>query len=325
MKPLFFVAFALALTLCPAARGADPDKAAVAVSRGLAFLAAQQQEDGSIGAGQFRGSVGVTSLAGLALLADDAHAGRVKQIANFLFSTQTEQGHFTGRGERKGSMYDHGYATLFLATCVQATPQPDTREKLAKAVELIVKSQGAAGGWRYAPTPGEGDTSITSCQLMALAAARHAGLPVPAATFDAGVGYLQKCQNADGGFGYTAPGGSAFPRSAACLAAALSTAAWTDAARRPDTAKGAAYVLTFLPQPGAEPPKAPFFFHGHYYAGQALRLVGGDPWMRWQGALREHLLAQQKPDGSWADNLSAELATSEACLTLRTQQVARER
>ncbi|HEV7403546.1 MAG TPA: prenyltransferase/squalene oxidase repeat-containing protein [Chthoniobacteraceae bacterium] len=140
MKPFFFVALVLALS--PLARGADQDKAAAALSRGLAFLAAQQQEDGSFGADRFRGSVGVTSLAGMALMADEAQAGRVKQAVNYLLSVQNEQGLF------KGSMYDHGYATLFLARYWQANPQPDTREKLEKAVELIVRSQNAAGGWR---------------------------------------------------------------------------------------------------------------------------------------------------------------------------------
>jgi prenyltransferase beta subunit len=319
MKPLFSVAFACALAFIqpPVARGAEPDKAALGLSRGLAFLAAQQQEDGSIGAGQLRGSVGVTSLAGLALMADEAHAARVKQVAAFLLSTQTEQGFFAGRGERKGSMYDHGYATLFLASYLQATPQPETREKLAKAVELIVKSQGPAGGWRYVPTPGDGDTSMTSCQLMALAAARHAGLAVPAATFGNAVAYLQTCQNADGGFGYTAPGSSAFPRSAAALAAALATTAWTEPARRPDATKGASYVLGYLPQAGENPDKKQFYIHGLYYAGQAMRLVGGETATRWHAAVRENLLEHQKPDGSWSDNLSAELATSEACLALR--------
>jgi hypothetical protein len=322
MKPLFLVASVVVFALSPLARGADPDKASLAVSRGLAYLAAQQQEDGSVGAGQLRGSVGVTSLAGLALMTDEANAGRVKQVAGFLLLTQNEHGFIGGLGQHKSSMYDHGYATLFLAEYLRTKPQPDTRERLVKAVELIVKSQGAAGGWRYVPTPGDGDTSVTSCQLMALAAARTAGLDVPPATFDAAIAYLLKCQNADGGFGYTAPGNSAFPRSAACLAATLATAPWTEAARRPDTAKGAAYVLAYVPKPGAEPEKSAFFLHGHYYAGQAVRMIGGDTFTQWQQPMLDHLLATQKPDGSWADNISAELATSEACLALRMEKAA---
>jgi hypothetical protein len=161
--------------------------------------------------------------------------------------------------------------------------------------------------------------------LLALAAARQAGLSVPPGAFSNAVNYLQSCQNADGGFGYTSAGTSAFPRSAAALAAILATAAWTADARRPDTAKGAEYVLGFLPQPRADPAKTQFFYHGHYYAGEAMRLAGGETWTRWQAAVRESLLDNQHPDGSWSDTLSAELATSEACLTLRLEKAAVEK
>ncbi len=51
-------------------------------------------------------------------------------------------------------------------------------------------------------------------------------------------------------------------------------------------------------------------------------MVGGETWPRWQAAARENLLAQQQPDGSWTDTLSTELATSEVCLTLRSQKAA---
>jgi hypothetical protein len=97
---------------------------------------------------------------------------------------------------------------------------------------------------------------------------------------------------------------------------------WTEAARRPDTTRATDYLMAYLPEASAEPPKSSFYFHGHYYAGQALRMVGGETWARWQSAVRENLLAQQKPDGSWVDSLSTELATSEACLTLQSPKVA---
>ena len=48
-------------------------------------------------------------------------------------------------------MYGHGFATLFLAEVYGASPQPGLREKLSKAIELIVHSQNAEGGWRYEP------------------------------------------------------------------------------------------------------------------------------------------------------------------------------
>ena len=37
-----------------------------------------------------------------------------------------------------GPMYGHGFATTFLAECYGMSPRPDLREKLSKAVKLIV-------------------------------------------------------------------------------------------------------------------------------------------------------------------------------------------
>jgi beta-lactamase regulating signal transducer with metallopeptidase domain len=305
-------AFTLAICLVTQVRGADQDKAVDAMRRGLAFLATQQQDDGSVGSGQYSGSIALTSLAGLALMADDTQAERVTKAAKFILSAQRDDGFIAGK-----SMYDHGYATLFLAEYFKATARAEVKDSLAKAVVLIVKSQGKDGGWRYIPAPTDGDTSVSACQLMALVAARNAGVDVPAATFSAGVGFLKRCQNPDGGFGYIAPGVSAFTRSAASLSASLATAKWTEPASRPDGIKGADYLMAFLPQPEAGPEGMQYFFHGHYYAAQALQLVGGDRWKRWQDSLRENLISNQKADGSWADTMSVELATSEACLTLQ--------
>ena len=48
-------------------------------------------------------------------------------------------------------MYGHGFATTFLAECYGMSPRADLREKLSKAVKLIVNTQNKEGGWRYFP------------------------------------------------------------------------------------------------------------------------------------------------------------------------------
>jgi hypothetical protein len=313
--------FALALSLVAQGTGADEDSGAIALSRGLSYLAARQKDDGSVGEERFRGGVGVTSLAGLALMAGEAHTERVKRIAKFLLSCQKGDGFIVAEGARAGSMYDHGYATLFLAEHEKAARDPGVRAKLAKAVELIVKSQGKDGGWRYSPTPTDGDSSVTSCQLMALAAAKDAGVDVPAGTIAAAVGFLKRCQNPDGGFKYTMPGGtSAFPRSAAALAASLAASKWTEPENQPDAVTGVGYLMTFVPQAGALPGNRPYFYHGAYYAEQALHRIGGDAWRRWHDAVRKNVIASQQADGSWADAVSGDLATSQACLILQSRK-----
>lgn len=313
---------AVALVVCFAAqvRGADQDGAAAALDRGLAFLASRQNQDGSVAAEEFRGRVGATSLAGLAWLGDARHRPRAERAAKFVLASQRDDGFFVD--PRGGSMYDHGFATLFLAEYCQATASAEAKDGLVKAVALIVKSQGPQGGWRYTPAPADGDTSISACQLAALAAARNAGVDVPDSAFTAGVGFLKSCQNPDGGFGYQGPMSSAFPRSAAALYASRVSAQWADPTSLPDAAKGSDYVLGFLPKAGSDLRHSQFYIHGHYYAGQALQYDGAGEWSRWRDALRDYLLASQTPDGAWTDSTSAEVATSEACLILQARKAA---
>ena len=87
-------------------------------------------------------------------------------------------------------------------------------------MKLIVKSQNKEGGWRYLPKPGDADLSVTVTQLMALAAARDAGVDVPKEAIDRAIDYVKKSQNSDGGFRYLLQGGtSGFARSAAAVTA----------------------------------------------------------------------------------------------------------
>ena len=119
-----------------------------------------------------------------------------------------------------GPMYSHGFGTLFLAEAYGMTHRPEIREKLRKAVRLIIDTQNNEGGWRYQPIRSDADLSVTICQINALRAARNAGLYVPKETVDACIRYVKQSQNPDGGFRYMLQGGaSAFPRSAAGVVA----------------------------------------------------------------------------------------------------------
>ena len=118
-------------------------------------------------------------------------------------------------------MYSHGFGTLFLAEAYGMTHRPEIREKLQKAVRLIIDSQNIEGGWRYQPVRHDADLSVTICQINALRAARNAGLFVPKETVDACIRYVKQSQNPDGGFRYMLQAGatSEFPRSAAGVVA----------------------------------------------------------------------------------------------------------
>jgi hypothetical protein len=45
--------------------------------------------------------------------------------------------------------------------------------------------------------------------------------------------------------------------------------------------------------------------------------AGGQRWQRWYPAIHDVLLAHQKPDGSWFDQISPEYGTAMACIILQ--------
>ena len=168
------------------------------------------------------------------------------------------------------------------------SPRPELREKLSKAVRLIVNSQNREGGWRYLPQRADADISVTVCQVMALRAARNAGINVPRDTIDRSIEYVKRCQNPDGGFMYTLQGGeSAFARSAAALVALYSAGIYEG----PVINKGLTYLTHFAPNRGVAR-QEPYYYYGHLLRHPSdvaswrrpLVLVSGHPRQAWSPA-----------------------------------------
>ncbi len=86
-------------------------------------------------------------------------------------------------------------------------PTPELRQRVQKAVDLIVKSQNKQGGWRYQPVPSSADLSVTVMQVVALHAAIDARLDVPDKTMKNALNYVKLCAVKKGGFGYQPGGG----------------------------------------------------------------------------------------------------------------------
>ena len=289
-----------------------------AVRDGLAYLAQQQAEDGSYGGPRFPKHVGITALACMAFMADGNIPGRgeygenVKRGLDFILGHATESG-LIAADTSHGPMYGHGFATLALGEAYGMTQDDRLREALQKAVRLIITTQNPEGGWRYQPRPFDADISVTICQIMALRSARNAGLSVPKETIDRAIAYVRQCQNpADGGFKYMLnSGGSAFPRSAAGVAALYYAGVYDDDAIE----KGLAYMernadfINF--QSGGH------YFYGHYYASQAMFLAGGEHWRNWFPSIRDQLIANQQPDGSWISGHGESYGTAMSLLVLQ--------
>ncbi len=291
-----------------------------AIRSGLDYLAAHQNEDGSFGGDGYRRNVAVISLAGLAFMANGSAPGRgpygkqITRCVTYLLNHAQDSGFVFAAGSTShGPMYGHGFATLFLAEVYGMWPDSDVREKLVKAVRLIVNTQNDEGGWRYQPERREADISVTICQIMAVRAARNAGIYVSNETIDRCTNYVKRCQNADGGFAYMLPGGeSAFPRTAAGVVALYSAGIYEG----DEVSRALNYLMRHKPTSDASGIEN-HFFYGHYYAVQAMWHAGGNYWRGWYPAIRDVLLARRKEDGSWFDQICPEYGTAMACLILQ--------
>lgn len=294
-----------------------------AIENGLQWLAAQQRRDGSFASNGNQANLAVTALAGLAFMGAGSTPGRgpygdnIEKALQYVLDNTTEAGFIVVQGSMShGPMYSHGFATMFLAEAYGMTKRPEIREKLEKAVRLIVNTQNKEGGWRYQPMPRDADVSVTVAQINALRAARNAGIYIPKETVENCVKYCRNCQNPDGGFRYMTTGGpSAFPRSAAGLVALYSAAIYDEK----EIDRAIEYLLRFVPSPNANQGNSAFnhYFYGQYYAAQAFWIRGGDEWNQWFPAIRDELLRKQMPQGYWNDQVSREYGTAMALIVLQ--------
>ena len=267
-----------------------------AIEKGLLYLAKTQQSDGSWTYSGQGGEVGITGLAGIAMMAGGNVPGRGQYGDNVEKATQYILAHVRPDGyinAGNSQMYSHGFATLFLAEVYGMSPSEEVKSKLKLAVRLIESCQNAQGGWRYQPQPFDADISVTICQIMALRSARNAGIKVDKRVIDRGILYVKACQNADGGFAYQAnSSGSNYARTAAGVCSLYYAGVYGD----PAITRGLEYLYK-VPARGGEADA--YFHYAHYYASQAMFQAGGKYWKKYYPEMREFLVKTQQSDGSW--------------------------
>src|SRR4051794_29626739 len=108
-----------------------------AIESGLKYLNDQQHKDGSFGTAAYRGNIGITSLCGLAMLSGSDRPGpfatTIDAAVDFVLSKEdpAQPGYLHNKdASPHGPMYNHGYATLFLATAHSAIRDAKRAEKL---------------------------------------------------------------------------------------------------------------------------------------------------------------------------------------------------
>jgi hypothetical protein len=300
------------------------------IDLGITYLVRTQRNNGAwfSSGGGYGGAYPsvMTSLAGLALIANGStpetgpYWKNVKKAMEYILNVAEaqEDGMIAGPGSESRSMYGHGFSMLFLAQCYGTEINTDYEKRIKKALEkairLTEKAQsnlGAAnkyaGGWIYNPTPPGDEGSVTVTQLQALRACRNAGLYVNKATIDRAVEYLRICQNADGGISYSFQSrGASRPAISAAAIACFYAAGVYDrqggGAESPEAKmvqRLVEYVKKTAMPEGGGGDWGGYWFYTQLYMGEAMYQRGGPDWPKYYKQIKDKLLAQQMPDGSW--------------------------
>jgi hypothetical protein len=309
--------------------------ARLAIERGLEYLAGAQDADGAwkdiIGrketndyVGHYDKHVGATALAVIAFMSHGDFPGRGKYGENVekgveWLCAQVDQKGYISFSESR--MYSHAFATLALAEAYGMVNTPELGEKVRTAVKLICNAQNAQGAWRYKPGAPDSDISITVCQVMALRAARNAGVHVPREVIDRAIEYVKKSYTSNG-FQYQCyePGTRTSFALTAAGVVALQGAGEYDAI---EARKGVEYMFkarAWDQQTRPESMHSTFdYFYAQYYAVQAMFQAGGRYWADWYPVIRDNLIRGQKryKDGRWQDIVGPNYATAMACIILQ--------
>jgi hypothetical protein len=276
-----------------------PEPVVQSIRRGQEALRKAQFADGSFygGAGKDTGPV---ALATLALMVDGSVPGRGpcgKEVARgvaYLLKSAQPTGLIHADKSQFAPMYNHGLSTLCLAEVWGMTRQPDILPVLKKAVDLIVRCQNAAGGWRYEPTPKDADISVTVMQIVALRASLNSGIFVPEKTIKDAISYVKgnSCKT-EKGFGYQSFHGPGMARTGAGVISLQLCGEYE--------AREARRGLEYLQEHVAEMAKEQHYYYGQYYAMQCMyQSRDSKKWNQWYAAQCKDIMERQsKATGSW--------------------------
>jgi len=292
--------------------------------RGLQYLGATQQEDGSW-KGNGYGGPGVTGMALMVFLAsgEDPNFGlysnHVRRALRNIISGQDASTGIIGQ-----SMYEHGFAMLSLAEAYGAvddrslwTGAESNRRSIGAALELAVRGaitsqkQNPLGAWRYSPDSRDADTSVSGAVLVGLLAARNAGIEIPDEVIDRAVKYYVSMTSESGQVAY-AGGFGGFDDSPARIA--IGTLVYS-VARRKDLPQFKAALKRLISQ--IDSPAQNFYLeYAQYYQAQALFQGDVAAWDKWNKLLTRQLKASQLQDGSFRSQFGPIVGTSLSMLAL---------
>jgi hypothetical protein len=276
--------------------------------RGIQYLAQQQNGTGSWD-GPFGNEPAVVGLCMLSMLAhgDDPNYGPYKDTVhkalNFILQNQAPDTGYIG-----ASMYNHGFGTLALAEAYGYVHDDRIGPALQQAVDLILSSQSrnTNNAWRYSPDSTDADTTVSGAQMVALFAARNAGIAVPEDAIRKALRFFADCQTPDGGIGYTSASGPDGARTA------IGALVFSLAKQQKSAAfRGAVDYLNANPTD-----EGGYHQYFLYYAAQAYFRVSPQAFDAWNAQNVKSLASTQLDDGSWSSGLGPTFSTAASLLSL---------
>jgi hypothetical protein len=276
-----------------------------AVKLGLAWLARQQRKDGewSLRGTYSNGAISENQVAATAMaLIAFAGAGHTHQQGEyqktverglrFLVRLQDREGFFAADAPDRHQMYAQAQATIAISELYGMTGDQGLRPVVQRALDFAEQAQGQEGGWRYVPRD-DSDTSVTGWFVMALMSGRMGGLSTDRRVLDRVHAFLDRVQSDNGSqYAYTSLS-SNLPSYAMTAEGLLCREylGWTK--DDPRLIKGCEILARQLIS--AELNERSYYYW--YYATQALHHFGGEPWRKWNAAMRDVLPAMQIRDG----------------------------
>jgi len=250
-----------------------------------------------------RADTGLTALALLAFLGagytpqEGRYADTVERALRWLVSQQQPDGFLGGSASRYARMYCHAMATYALAEAygMQAGRAEAAwlRDPLVRAVRYTLDCQNPVdGGWRYVKGQ-RSDMSMFGWQLMALKSAEIAGLPIPEQSRRLLWKFLrERSLGRYGGLAAYRVTQPPLPPTPSMTAEALFCKQMLGISRTdPASMEAVAYLLQNLPR------RSEWNLYYWYYGTLAMYQFGGEPWRRWNAALRDLLVAEQRKTG----------------------------
>ncbi len=269
-------------------------------------------------------NAGVTATALLAFLGagyrpdGGDYADVVRRGLAYLVKIQRADGGITSQGAT--NLYNHAIATWALAEAAAITGDEGWRTAAQKGVDFLAEDQREGGGWDYfqraAPDKERNDASITGWAILALKSAQIAKLKVPDYVLTRAKKFLDdRTDRRTGELTYAdyAPGQGL--KGDGLVAVGLLCRLYLGMKDKEPMSAAAARLMRNLPDWKAfeEAQERGLRFarleqdhnmYYWYYGTLACFQLGGEEWTRWNGKMRDMLIAHQERRehraGSWA-------------------------